>query len=232
MSRMLKPALAGLAISSLCLAFAADLRAQNAGSQAPAKKKSPIKQAQAIDDAPVDSATKGKTQAPSAAGKSTQLARPEVKPLEVQKPDPELEKVLKDWEKNTSLFKRIVGDFEVIKYDQTFEVGKRGVGKFAHEAPDKGSYEKEGAVISKGQKAAKKNNQGIPYKLESDDSERWVCNGKEIMKINVKEKTYERMPIPPAAQGENMIEGPLPFFVRDEGGPSEKAIQIEACQAG
>ncbi|HEY2251813.1 MAG TPA: hypothetical protein VGH74_12160 [Planctomycetaceae bacterium] len=202
MSRMLKPAAAGLAISSLCLSFAADLPAQNAG-----KKKTPIKQTQAVGDAPAGSGAKSKTQSPSATGKSGQLERPQVQALQVAKPDPELEKVLKDWEKNTSLFKNLAGEFELIRYVPTFQVEKRAVGKFAHEAPDKGSYEKQAVVISKGQKPGKEG-----YKLESDDPERWVCTGTEVIKINDKDKTYEKMPIPPAAQGENMIEGPLPFL--------------------
>ncbi len=137
MSRMLKPAAAGLAISSLCLSFAADVPAQ-----APAKKKPAIQQTQAEDDTSAASGTKGKLQAPAAATKSAQPTRPPVKAMEVVKPDPELEKVLKDWEMNTSRFKKLTGPFLVFKYDPIFGVEKRAEGKFAHEAPDKGSYER------------------------------------------------------------------------------------------
>src|SRR5579862_7445767 len=106
MSRMLKPAAAGLAISSLCLSFAAELPAQNA-----AKKKAPIKQTQAVEDASDDlDVKKGKKPAPAAEEKPGQVARPPVQPMVV---DPKLEKVLKDWERNTSLFKKLVGEFVV-----------------------------------------------------------------------------------------------------------------------
>src|SRR5579863_1918979 len=231
MSRMLKPALAGLAISSLCLAFSADLPAQNSGNQAGSKKKTPIKQTNAVEDASPGSAAqdkspasgaKEKSQPPSAAGKSSQLPRPDVKAMEVAKLDPELEKFLKDWEKNTSLFKKLVGEFEVIKYVPAFQVEKRAAGKFAHEAPDKGSYEKQAVVIAKGQKPGKKG-----YTLESDDPERWVCTGKEVIKIDDKEKTYEKMPIPPAAQGENIIEGPLPFLFGMKADRAKKRYKLK-----
>lgn len=202
MSRMLKPAAAGLAISSLCLSFAAEVPAQNA-----AKKKPAVKQAQAVEDPPAGAGTKAKGQGSPATTKSGQLPRPEVKPMVVEKPDPALEQVLKDWELNTARFKKITGRFRVFKYDPTFQVEKRAEGKFAHEAPDKGSYERLGVEIAKGQPAGKKN-----FALQSDTPERWVCTGKEIIKIDDKEKTYERFPIPPASQGENIIEGPLPFL--------------------
>ncbi len=199
MSRMLKPAAAGLAISSLCLSFAGELPAQNA-----AKKKAPVKQVQAVDDRPADAGGKGNNQAPPENGKPGQIARPPVQPLVV---DPALEKVLKDWENKTSQFKKLVGEFESMRYDPTFMVEKRAKGKFAHEAPDKGSYEKEAVPIAKGQPAGKKG-----YALESDTPEKWVCTGKEIIKINENDKTYEKLPIPPESQGENIIEGPLPFL--------------------
>jgi len=222
MSRTLKPALTGLAVGSLCLSFAANLPAQNAGKSATAKNKTAIKQAQAVEDAPAASSGKGKSQPPSATGKSDQLERPAVQPLQVAKPDPELDKVLRDWEKKTSLFHKIVGEFEVIKYEPTFQVEKRAAGKFAHEAPDKGSYEKKEVVIAPGQQPGKKG-----FKLQSDDPERWVCTGKEVIKINDKDKTYEKMPIPPAAQGENIIEGPLPFLFGMKADRAKKRYKLK-----
>lgn len=219
MSRMLKPAATGLAISSLCLSFVAEIPAQTQG-----KKKAAVKQTQAVEDAPADSgsgartgsstgsATKGKSPAPPAGTNSGQIERPEVQPMIVPKPDPELEQVLKDWERNTALFKKLTGEFVVFRYDPIFEVEKRAEGKFVHEAPDKGNYERLAVEISPSEKSKKIGKDGKPYKLESDAPERWVCTGKEVIKINVKEKTYEKMSIPPEAQGQNIIEGPLPFL--------------------
>ncbi len=52
----------------------------------------------------------------------------------------------------------------------------------------------------------------IPFKVKSDESERWVCNGKEVIRIDDKAKTYEKVSIPPESQGQNIIDGPLPFL--------------------
>lgn len=213
MSRMLKPAAAGLAVSSLCLSFIAEVPAQTGS-----KKKSAIVQTQVLDDvapsrakAPVDTEADADQRTPAKGTKAGRLPRPEAQPLRIPKLDPELEEVLQEWERQTSQFKKLVGEFSVFKYDPTFEVERRGEGKFAYEAPDKGNYERKGSDI-KGQKAKKKNKNGEPYTLQSDSPERWVCTGKEIIRIDEKEKTYEKISIPPEAQGQNIIEGPLPFL--------------------
>src|SRR5258708_25811247 len=70
----------------------------------------------------------------------------------------------------------------------------------------------DGVPIRKGDESKKKSKNGTPFELKSDDPERWVCTGKEIIKINEKEKTYEKLAIPPDSQGENIMDGPLPFL--------------------
>ena len=226
MSRMLKPAAAGLAISSLCLSFVAEIPAQTQG-----KNKAAIKQAQAVEDAAGDtgpsSGTKSKSQPPAAGTKSGQVERPAVQPMVVEKIDPALEQVLKDWERNTAQFKKLTGEFVVFRYDPIFEVEKRAEGKFVHEAPDKGNYERLAVVIPPGTKSKKFGKNGTPYKLESHSPERWVCNGKEVIKIDVKEKTYEKMPIPPETQGQNIIEGPLPFLFGMKADQAKKRYKMK-----
>jgi TIGR03009 family protein len=217
---MLKPVLAGLAISSLCLALVVDLRAQSSGKTrspgaadsptagAPKKTsgmKSQIKKVQAEDgdDDPADDADAGKP------------ARPAPLPtVRIPKLSPELEKVLKDWEQHTSQFKTMTLEFSRFTYNQVFEVETRAEGSVAYAAPDKGNYVIRGAKIEKGDKSKKKNKNGVPYELKSDDPERWVCNGKEVTRIDEKAKppTYEKVAIPPEAQGQNIIDGPLPFL--------------------
>src|SRR4029077_10714513 len=41
---------------------------------------------------------------------------------------------------------------------------------------------------------------------------RWVCTGTEVVRIDDKAKTYEKVVIPPESQGQNIIDGPLPFL--------------------
>jgi len=214
MSRMLKPVAAGLALGSLCLAGAGDLSAQSAS-----KKKSAVQQTQAENDQPAVPRSRARSKsaddtdaAPVTQGKSGKKARPQVEPLRAEKLDPALEQILKDWELTTSHFKKLAGEFSRFKYDATFEVEIRANGKFAYEAPDKGYYELRGAVIDKADVSKKVGKDGIPFAIMSDGAERWVCTGKDVIRIYDKDKTYEKVPIPPESQGENMIDGPLPFL--------------------
>jgi TIGR03009 family protein len=211
---MLKPAAAGLAVSSLCLSFIAEIPAQTTGT----RKKSPLVQTQGEADAPATrksaplNTDPNAGERPAAKTKSGKLPPPAPQEFRIEAVSPELEKILQDWERNTARFKKLVGEFTVFKYETTFEIERRGEGKFAYEAPDKGDYVRRGIKIEKGQKSQKMNKDGEPYTLQTDSAERWVCTGKEIIRIDEKEKTYEKLPIPLESQGENIIEGPLPFL--------------------
>jgi TIGR03009 family protein len=215
MSRMMKPLFAGLAAGGLGLAFVADSPAQNppknASKNQPAAK-GPIKQAQATGDEP------------GGTGKLPRPAAPE--PLKIDILSPELEKILKNWELTTSGFKKMTGEFSRFKYDKTFEVEWRAEGKFAYEAPDKGNYVLSSATIQNGEVSKKKSKDGTPYTLKPDNPERWVCTGKEVIKINEKEKTYEKLPIPPDSQGENIMDGPLPFLFGMKADQAKKRYRL------
>ncbi len=224
MSCMLKPVLAGLAISSLCLAFAVDLRAQS-GTKGAAKKKAAVQPVQAEDDEPEPPRAGSRSRpsadndaedagAPAAQGsRGGNPARPQaLAPLRVEKLSDELEQILQDWETNTSRFKTMAGEFSRFRYDKTFEVEKRADGKFTYEAPDRGNYELWGATIAAGEVSKKLGKDGTPYKVKPDNPDRWVCNGKKVVKIDDKAKTYEEVEIPPENQGKNIIDGPLPFL--------------------
>ncbi|MBS0267206.1 MAG: hypothetical protein JSS02_35100, partial [Planctomycetes bacterium] len=211
----------GLAVCSLCLSFLAESSAQSPGSAAAPKKKKPaVVQTRGEDVAdapapkrriPVETDPNAGEGAPSR-GKGEKPQRPAPQELRIEPVPPELEEVLQEWESKTAQFKKLVGEFTVFKYDLTFETEKRGQGKFAYEAPDKGNYERTGLELEKGLKSKKKNKDGEPFTLQSLTPERWVCNGKEIVQINEIEKTFWRLAIPPEAQGQNIIEGPLPFL--------------------
>jgi len=216
---MLKPVLAGLAISSLCLAFAADSCAQTG-----TKKKAAVKPVQADEDdieppharlrtrPSADDEEDASEPAPPPRNAGKQPRPAPLPPVRNEILSPELEQVLKDWELHTSQFKYMAGSFSRFKYDKTWEVEYRAEGKFVYEAPDKGNYELSGAKIGKGDVSKKLNKNGRPYELKSEGAERWVCNGKKVIKIDDKEKTYEEVQIPAESQGQNIIDGPLPFL--------------------
>ena len=204
--------LAGLAAGGLGLAFVADGAAQNTPKNAP-KSKPAVKQTQATDDKPADTGRLPRPPAPD--------------PLKVEVISPELETILKNWELTTSQFKKMTGAFTRFKYDKTFEVEWRAEGKFAYEAPDKGNYVLNGMTIEKGDVSKKTAKDGTPYTLKSSDSERWVCTGKEVIKINEKEKTYEKVPIPLTARGKHHGRS-TPFSFRNEGRSGKTTLQTVA----
>jgi TIGR03009 family protein len=212
---------AGLAVCSLCLLIPAQSFAQASGTGTAKKKKSAVVQTKAEEEAsappakrkvPVDNDPDAGEGTATSRTKQDKPNRPSPQVLRIPAITPEVEKILQDWERVTSQFKKLVGEFDVMKFDVTFETEKTGKGKFAYEAPDKGNYERRGVEIKKGEKSLKLNKDGEPYTLQSLAPERWICNGKEIIKIDEYEKTYVKLPIPPEDQGQNIMDSPLPFL--------------------
>ncbi|MSR57995.1 MAG: hypothetical protein EXS05_10005 [Planctomycetaceae bacterium] len=138
--------------------------------------------------------------------------RPEAEPMRVEKISPELEQILKDWEEYSSRVKKLTGTFKRAKIDRTFGVELWADGKFAYQAPDKGAYAFAGTKLRKDDASEIENADGSLFELKSDETENWVCTGAEVLKIYDAVKQYERVAIPPESQGDNIIEGPLPFL--------------------
>ena len=63
---------------------------------------------------------------------------------------------------------------------------------------------------------------GVRYLLKPAQPDQWISNGKQIYQVHPKKKTATMFPIPPKAQGRNIMDGPLPFLL---GMPPNKAIQ-------
>lgn len=154
-----------------------------------------------------------------------QEPRPQAEPLHVEATPPELEAVLRDWFAKTQGIRRLQGSHYRWKYDTTFGVAKIAKGSFYYEAPDKGRIDIE--PVAQKDPNAKLNNGGNVFSLKPDQPERWVCDGKQILKIDDVAKNYEVLPIPPEHQGANIMDGPLPFLF---GMPPEKAKQRYAMK--
>lgn len=149
-----------------------------------------------------------------------QEARPEAEPLRVETISPELETVLQEWHAKTKGIRKLQGSHYRWRYDTTFGVAKIAKGAFYYEGPDKGRIDLE-PETPKNPNATVKNG-GMVFALKPDTPERWVCDGKQILKIDDVAKTYEVLPIPAEHQGANIMDGPLPFLF---GMPPEKAKQ-------
>jgi len=115
------------------------------------------------------------------------LARPVSQPLVRQQVSPELQAVLETWYKNSSQIKRLEGQHVNEDINDTFLVIKKSTGKFWFEAPDKGRIDLEPAKIAKEQEKRGKK----LYKIQPGSRKRWVCDGKQIMRITTDSRPME-----------------------------------------
>ena len=121
--------------------------------------------------------------------------------------------VLDEWEQKTAIVTRLRGTHQRYEYDEVFGVEKRAVGKFWHEAPDKGRIDFEAPELpAPPVNTRKTTSSGEPYQIKAEEPLTWVCDGKVILQIHHTPKTYARAEIPPQHQGENIMDGPLPFL--------------------
>ena len=131
---------------------------------------------------------------------------PQAKPMRIPKLDPVMEDILVEWEEKSAKIKRLEGTFIRTTYDSVFEVELVSNGMYCFEFPDRGSFHQTGTVPKvEGQK-------GHRFVQKPGPDERWVCDGKTILKIDDKSKQYESVPIPPEDQGQNIRNSPLPFL--------------------
>jgi len=125
---------------------------------------------------------------------------------------PELEKVLRDWETKSAQVKSLTGNHVRTVYNLVFEEEKRSSGKFYLKNPDMGRIDLVGTNPKRGEKSLRIGKSGEPFRLQADHAEKWICTGQEIVAINDEDKTFEVMPLPKEAQGENIVNTPLPFL--------------------
>lgn len=126
---------------------------------------------------------------------------------------PRLEQILVEWSNATKKIEKLEGQHVKHVYDSVFAVEKLSRGKFYYEAPDKGRIDIEPEAVKAGavsQRVDPKTRK--PFKLMPDTAERWVCTGKNILKIDDEGRKVQYFPIPPENQGQRIMDGPLPFL--------------------
>jgi TIGR03009 family protein len=126
--------------------------------------------------------------------------------------NPEMLVILRDWERYSSKIQKLHGRHQRFVYNKVFAVESRNIGLFYYEAPDHGRIDLVPAEIADGEESRRVDAKGNPFRLAAGNEERWVCNGREIIDINVEEKTYEVVTLPEEMRGANIINGPLPFL--------------------
>ncbi len=147
--------------------------------------------------------------------------RPPNAALQVQNLPPELDKLLLAWSQNSAKVQKLQGTHHRFVYDTVFNVEKRAEGVFYYEAPGKGRIDLKPKEIENGEQSGREITKGGPrFKLQSDRAERWICDGTDIWQVNDGAKQVDVFPIPQENQGQNIMDGPMPFLF---GMPPEKA---------
>jgi TIGR03009 family protein len=155
----------------------------------------------------------------SGAQQSRKIKRPRTKQALNKRPDKaerELNRILEEWSSASKRIKRLEGKHTRYVYESTFKTVKYCTGLFLYEGPDKGRIDLTPYKTSKKEMTK----EGVTYEIKTQKAERWICDGKQILGIDDEEKFISVTPIPTEAQGENIMDGPLPFLF---GMPPEKA---------
>lgn len=143
--------------------------------------------------------------APGRAPLDNRPTRPTPQTYRIPKLSPEMEDILVEWEQKSAKIQRLEGSFVRTTYDSVFSVEKLATGKYCFQFPDKGSFEQKGTPVKEGQR-------GVKYPATPGPTERWVCDGIRILKIDEKDKSFEKVQIPPEDRGQNIRNSPLPFL--------------------
>ena len=177
----------------------------------------------------------GTSRPPNAGGNASdkagaKLERPAEDALRVDAPSEELLTLLQKWEAESAKIKKLQG--EHLKWEYNYSFGNfvtRNAGVIYYEQPDKGRIDLSPVEIKlvKGKPPVErkkhwKTGEWIEFKVQPGTSERWYCDGQIVTSVDEKQKTATQYVIPPQNQGQNIIDGPLPFLF---GMPAEKALR-------
>lgn len=144
--------------------------------------------------------------------------------------DPQLWKLLTDWEKGSAAIKTLEGRHQRRVYDDTFKVEKLAQGEFWYAGPDKGRIDISEVKITPEMLAGRndpnakveRDENGKAYELKSDTQRRWICDGVKLFDIDDERKEARIINLPPEDRGANIMNTPLPFLF---GMPPDDALK-------
>lgn len=142
---------------------------------------------------------------------------------------PGMKQLLLDWEAKTDNIKSLSCPITRIEFDKVFATETRSKGKVFFENPDRGRIDFEPADEALLMKPGRVDEKGKPYKVSPGASAKWICTGKMIYVLDVKNKSYDLIEIPPQMQGQNITRSPLPFIF---GMKAQDAMQRFALRFG
>ncbi|MEO8497944.1 MAG: TIGR03009 domain-containing protein, partial [Planctomycetota bacterium] len=132
------------------------------------------------------------------------------------------DEVLKFWEFHSGKIERYRSDFQRWEYDKAnfhpVQPQTYSSGKIMYAKPDKGLFEV--TALQQGQRQADGEIKFIPQ--QAAEFEKWICDGSTIFEFDHRNKQLIERGLPPEMQGQQIVEGPLPFLF------GAKKAQIEA----
>ena len=123
-----------------------------------------------------------------------------------------MKQVLLDWEANTKNITSLYCPITRIEFDTVFCTETRSMGIVYFENPDQGRIDFKPADATFLAKPARVNAQGKSFKVSPGTETRWICTGEKIYILDVLNKQYDSVVIPPQNQGQNITRSPLPFI--------------------
>ncbi len=172
-----------------------------------------------IDDEPAETAepqprqlgpvTKGAKQGPNPRQPAVQGPAPQV----AMQPVPAgMKQLLLDWEEKTKGITSLSCPITRFEFDNVFATETRSVGKIFFENPDRGRIDFEPADEKLLEKPGRVGANKKAFKVGPGSATKWICTGKKIYVLDVKNKSYDLIEIPPQMQGQNITRSPLPFI--------------------
>ncbi len=162
-------------------------------------------------------------------GQQAQVARPPVGQMaQTQEFDPDVTAVLQRWEQFGKITQSMEGKHNRSVTNFVFNVIKVSHGEFYYQTPAQGRMDIMPERVEKNAPPFVAPN-GQKFVLQSEQPESWICDGENITHVNLAQKSYEQIQIPPQAQGQNIIDSPLPFLF---GLTVEKAKQRYLLKTG
>lgn len=171
--------------------------------------------------------------APMQTAAAAQLGAPSQQPVVPQVPaefvlnqlqEAALDQVLDAWQQSSSKITTFSVDFDRLEYVPAFGPVinnqqaplNKNKGELSYAKPDKGSFQITEISIYKVQPPPA-NQPNAPQKGDwekqpSAIGEHWVCDGKSVYEFRSDQKQVIERPLPPQAQGQAIIDGPLPFL--------------------
>ena len=153
-----------------------------------------------------------RAQSTPASASGEKPTRPQARPLHQQQHLPaELERILSDWAIASREIEKLEGEHHRVVYDTVFSVERWAEGQFFYESPDKGRIDIEPARTTR-ETGNRRDQNGEPFRVKADKQEKWISDGRNIIQIDEENQQADVFQIPPRAQGQNIMNGPLPFL--------------------